>query len=116
MVGVIRGSRTASGRQLALRADMDALTMTESNEFPWKSGKAGMMHGCGHDGHTAMLVGAARYLAETRNFDGTAFVPSPPTWKVRMVNCVPGSPTDCAAITPTDVPISTSPPVDMSMP
>jgi amidohydrolase len=59
---------------VGLRADMDALTMAESNEFAWKSTRAGMMHGCGHDGHTAMLVGAARYLAETRNFDGTAVV------------------------------------------
>jgi amidohydrolase len=74
VVGVIRGKQTGSGRLLGLRADMDALTMTESNEFAWKSGKAGMMHGCGHDGHTAMLVGAARYLAETRNFNGTAVV------------------------------------------
>ncbi len=59
-------------RMMGLRADMDALPMTEHNEFAWKSAKAGLMHGCGHDGHTAMLVGAARYLAETRNFDGTA--------------------------------------------
>src|SRR3954468_7587798 len=59
---------------VGLRADMDALTMAENNEFAWKSTGIGMMHGCGHDGHTAMLVGAARYLAETRNFDGTAFV------------------------------------------
>jgi amidohydrolase len=57
---------------IGLRADMDALPMTELNDFAWKSSKAGLMHGCGHDGHTAMLVGAARYLAETRNFDGTA--------------------------------------------
>jgi len=55
-----------------LPSDMDALTMTEGNDFPWKSTKSGMMHGCGHDGHVTMLVGAARYLAETRNFDGTA--------------------------------------------
>lgn len=74
VVGVVRGRSTASGRMLGLRADMDALTMTESNDFPWKSTKSGMMHGCGHDGHTAMLVGAARYLAETRNFDGTAIL------------------------------------------
>jgi amidohydrolase len=72
VVGVIRGRSQASGRMLGLRADMDALTMSESNEFPWKSTRNGMMHGCGHDGHVAMLVGAARYLAETRNFDGTA--------------------------------------------
>jgi amidohydrolase len=72
VVGVIRGQRTSSGRMIGLRADMDALTMTESNDFAWRSTKPGMMHGCGHDGHTAMLVGAARYLAETRNFDGTA--------------------------------------------
>jgi amidohydrolase len=51
---------------------MDALTMAEANDFSWKSCKPGMMHGCGHDGHTTMLVGAARYLAETRNFNGTA--------------------------------------------
>ncbi len=72
VVGVIRGQRHASGRMVGLRADMDALTMTEHNEFPWRSLRGGMMHGCGHDGHVAMLVGAARYLAETRNFDGTA--------------------------------------------
>jgi amidohydrolase len=72
VVGIVRGKKSSSGKMIGLRADMDALTMTESNDFPWRSTKAGMMHGCGHDGHTAMLVGAARYLAETRNFDGTA--------------------------------------------
>jgi amidohydrolase len=72
LVAVIKGQRTTSGRMVGLRADMDALTMNEQNDFAWKSSKHGMMHGCGHDGHTAMLVGAARYLAETRNFDGTA--------------------------------------------
>jgi hippurate hydrolase len=72
VVGVIRGRSTKSGRMVGLRADMDALTMAEENDFAWKSAKLGMMHGCGHDGHTAMLVGAARYLCETRNFDGTA--------------------------------------------
>lgn len=72
VVGVIRGKRSTSGKMIGLRADMDALTMTEHNDFAWKSSTAGMMHGCGHDGHTTMLVGAARYLAETRNFDGTA--------------------------------------------
>jgi amidohydrolase len=74
VVGVIKGRQDTSGRMIGLRADMDALTMCEDNEFAWKSTKGGMMHGCGHDGHTAMLVGAARYLAETRNFDGTAVV------------------------------------------
>lgn len=71
VVGLVKG-RSTSGRMVGLRADMDALTMSETNEFAWRSGKPGLMHGCGHDGHTAMLVGAARYLAETRNFDGTA--------------------------------------------
>lgn len=82
VVAVIKGQQTGaafksaanSGRRpmVALRADMDALPMTEHNEFGWKSAKAGLMHGCGHDGHTTMLVGAARYLAETRNFAGDA--------------------------------------------
>jgi amidohydrolase len=72
VVGVIRGRSTASGRMLGLRADMDALPMVEQGERDWRSGRSGLMHGCGHDGHTAMLVGAARYLAETRRFDGTA--------------------------------------------
>ena len=81
VVGVIHGRdnrgtwiRDATGQTQAigLRADMDALPMTEHNDFAWKSGKAGLMHGCGHDGHTAMLIGAARYLAETRHFAGTA--------------------------------------------
>ncbi|MGJ7495779.1 M20 aminoacylase family protein [Variovorax sp. RT4R15] len=72
LVGVIRGRSTASGRLIGLRADMDALQMCEDNSFAWRSAKNGLMHGCGHDGHVSMLVGAARYLAETRNFDGTA--------------------------------------------
>ncbi len=72
IVAVVHGRSTASGRMVGLRADMDALPMTEHNDFPWKSAKSGVMHGCGHDGHTAMLIGAARYLAATRNFDGTA--------------------------------------------
>lgn len=72
VVGVIRGKSTASGRMIGLRADMDALPMREDNDFGWRSANDGLMHGCGHDGHTAMLVGAARYLAETRGFDGTA--------------------------------------------
>lgn len=60
------------GRMIGLRADMDALPLTEHNECTWRSATPGLMHGCGHDGHTAMLMGAARYLAETRRFDGTA--------------------------------------------
>ncbi len=72
LVATIKGRGGISTRMIGLRADMDALPMTELNDFAWKSSRAGLMHGCGHDGHTAMLVGAARYLAETRNFDGTA--------------------------------------------
>ena len=59
-------------RAIGLRADMDALPLREDNEFPWRSGKGGVMHACGHDGHTAMLLGAARYLAATRRFSGEA--------------------------------------------
>jgi len=65
-----RSLHPAARSMVGLRADMDALPMTEHNEFGWKSEKPGLMHGCGHDGHTTMLVGAARYLAETRNFAG----------------------------------------------
>jgi amidohydrolase len=79
VVAVIKGQQpgksigTSGVRPMVgLRADMDALPMTEHNEFGWKSSKTGLMHGCGHDGHTTMLVGAARYLAETRNFAGDA--------------------------------------------
>jgi len=72
VVAVIKGRQNSGAQMIGLRADMDALPLTEHNNFAWKSSKAGLMHGCGHDGHTAMLVGAARYLAETRNFDGTA--------------------------------------------
>ena len=72
LVAVVRGRSQSSGSMVGLRADMDALPIAEHNDFSWKSCKQGLMHGCGHDGHTAMLVGAARYLAETRNFDGTA--------------------------------------------
>jgi hippurate hydrolase len=69
VVGVIKG-RQSGGEVIGMRADMDALPMTELNDFPHKSSVPGRMHGCGHDGHTAMLLGAARYLAEYRNFDG----------------------------------------------
>ena len=72
LVAVIRGRSDTAGKMIGLRADMDALPLVEHNDFAWKSNTPGLMHGCGHDGHTAMLVGAARYLAETRNFDGTA--------------------------------------------
>lgn len=72
LVAVIRGSTSGSGRTIGLRADMDALPMQEDNEFSHRSCVPGMMHGCGHDGHTTMLLAAARYLARTRRFDGTA--------------------------------------------
>jgi len=70
VVGVIKGKKD-SGRAIGLRADMDCLPMHETSEVPHKSKVAGRMHACGHDGHTTMLLGAARYLAQTRNFDGT---------------------------------------------
>lgn len=72
VVAVVRGKTNTRNQTIALRADMDALPLLEQNDCSWKSRKPGLMHACGHDGHTAMLVGAARYLAETRNFDGTA--------------------------------------------
>jgi len=71
VVGVIRGRDTHSARTVGLRADIDALPMHEDNDFAHRSRKAGCMHGCGHDGHATMLLGAARYLAKARNFDGT---------------------------------------------
>lgn len=74
VVGVIRGRKGSSGRVIGLRADMDALPMEEMTSLPYASKTKGAMHACGHDGHTAMLLGAAKYLAETRNFDGTAIV------------------------------------------
>ncbi len=72
VVAVIPGRQNTSGKMIGVRADMDALPMTECNTFGYKSTTPGRMHACGHDGHTTMLLGAARYLAQTRNFDGTA--------------------------------------------
>lgn len=72
VVGVIRNG--SSGRAIGLRADMDALPIQEATGAPYASRTPGAMHACGHDGHTAMLLGAAKYLAETRNFDGTVYL------------------------------------------
>jgi hippurate hydrolase len=74
VVGVIHGQNRDSGRAVGLRADMDALPMHEENDFAHVSRFKGRMHGCGHDGHTTMLLGAARYLAATRRFDGTVYL------------------------------------------
>jgi len=76
VVGVIKGRKPASGdmKVIGLRADMDALPIEEETNLPYASKTPGKMHACGHDGHTAMLLGAARYLAETRNFAGEAVV------------------------------------------
>ncbi len=77
VVGLLRGQGNAP-RHLGLRADMDALPLQEANTFAHASKHPGKMHACGHDGHTSMLLGAAKYLAETRNFDGTvAFIFQP---------------------------------------
>lgn len=73
VVGTIQGNR-AGDKAIGLRADMDALPMDELNTFPHASTNPGQMHACGHDGHTAMLLGAARYLAQHRDFDGTVYV------------------------------------------
>ena len=82
LVGTLRAG--ASPRAIGIRADMDALPMPEANEFDYRSQNPGVMHACGHDGPTTMLLGAARYLAETRNFDGTVhfiFQPGGGEWR-----------------------------------
>ncbi|MFP7571609.1 M20 aminoacylase family protein [Marivita sp. S2033] len=74
VVGVIKGKSDQSGKVIGLRADMDALPIHEATGLDYASRTDGAMHACGHDGHTAMLLGAAKYLSETRNFDGTVVV------------------------------------------
>ena len=74
VVGVIKGRNGGIGKTIGLRADMDALPIEEMTGKDYASKTPGKMHACGHDGHTAMLLGAAKYLSETRNFDGTVVV------------------------------------------
>ncbi len=74
VVGVIHGQTNTSGRTIGLRSDMDALPIKEATGAPWASQTEGKMHACGHDGHTAMLLGAARHLVQSRAFDGTVIV------------------------------------------
>ncbi len=74
VVGIIKGKSNSSGKVIGLRADIDALPINEATGLDYASTTPGKMHACGHDGHTAMLLGGAKYLAETRNFDGTVAV------------------------------------------
>ena len=73
IVGIIKGKNSSSKKTIGIRADMDALPMTEKTNLPYASKNEGSMHACGHDGHSTMLLGAAKYLAETRNFHGTVY-------------------------------------------
>lgn len=72
IVGVLKG-KSDNGRAIGLRADMDGLPMSEANDFAYKSGTLGRMHACGHDGHMAMLLGAAKHLSQNPDFDGTVY-------------------------------------------
>ncbi len=90
--GVVGVIRAGSGHgAIGLRADMDALPIHEETGLPWASVRPGLMHACGHDGHTAMLLGAARYLAETRNFDGTVYLIFQPAEELGGENSSGGS-------------------------
>ena len=73
LVAWVKGNKGNSNKSIGLRADFDALPMPEKNNFEYKSSKDGMMHACGHDGHTSMLLGAAKYISENNNFDGTVY-------------------------------------------
>jgi hippurate hydrolase len=81
--GVVGVLRTGNGPSIGLRADMDALPIHEANDVPYRSMHDGIMHACDRDGHTTMLLGAARYLAETRNFAGTVHFIFQPTDEAR---------------------------------
>ena len=74
VVGVIKGKTDSAGQMIGLRVDMDALPNAEATGLDYASQTACVMHACGHDGHSAMLLGAAKYLTMTRNFDGSAVV------------------------------------------
>ena len=74
VIGVIRGENLGNNKSIGLRADMDALPIQENTNLPYASKITGKMHACGHDGHTTMLLGASKYLAEKRNFKGTAIM------------------------------------------